>query len=128
MPFGFEDVLASAEFLDWLTVTTSSGVIGADGIEIITSAAPTKIQGIVVPGRSSTKRDADGARVSAYIDVYTRWPLCAGVKASDTTNRPADILTWHGRTFTVMQVEDWSAFGTGWFHASCDLLPLNPSR
>jgi hypothetical protein len=123
----FSDVLASPEFVDSFSVVSTARTITSGGVESDTPAAPVGARGVVVPGKSSLRRLEDGARVGAFIDIYTTYRLSAGVKTNDTTSRDADIVTWHGRQFTVMMVEDYSAFGAGWIHASCDLLALNPT-
>lgn len=123
----FSDVLASPEFADSFSVVSTTRAIGTDGVAADTPAAPVPLWGPVIPGKSSLRRLDDGSRVVAYIDVYAAYPLSAGVKSDDATSRDADVVTWHGRQYTVIAVEDYSAFGAGWVHASCDLLSLSPT-
>lgn len=122
----FTEVLVADEFQDVITVTSTSRVIGNDGEETDTPAAAVSTFAVVIPGKSSTIRQADGSRVEAYIEVYTQYRLTAGFKTSDTNQRSGDVITWHGRTYTVMVTEDYSAFGTGFIKASCDLDILAP--
>lgn len=121
------DVLDAAEFQDTFTVTVNSGVIGAGGLDVETPSVPTQVCGIVVPGKSNLRRGDDGSRVTAYIEIFTAYPLSAGYKTNDATYRDADTIVWHSREFTVISVEDYSAFGPGFIKAGCDLLPLVPT-
>jgi hypothetical protein len=120
------DVLASPEFQDTFTVTQTAFVIGAGGTGASTITGPFPAFGVVIPGKSSLARNADGERIVAYIDIYTTYPLTNGLKTDDVSSREADIVTWHGRQFTVMAIDDFTGFGAGWLHASADLIPLNP--
>ena len=121
------DVLAAPEFVDSFLVTTNQGVIGAGGLDVETPSVAITVFGIVVPGKSTLIRDSDGARVTAYIDIFTAYPLSAGYKTTDQSFRDADVVSWHGRDFTVMTIEDYSAFGPGFIKAGCDLIELNPT-
>lgn len=120
------DVLSDPDFASSFTVTSTT-VSMATGVPVSTVATPVAASGVVIPGKSSIRRLDDGSRVTAFIDIYTQFPLSAGTKATDTNSRAADIVTWHGRQFTVAVIEDWTDFGAGFLHASADLLPLNPA-
>jgi hypothetical protein len=120
------EVLGSPEFQDNFLVTQTAFVIGAGGTGSSTVTGPFAAQGVVIPGKSSLQRNSDGERVTAYLDVYTTYPLTNGLKTDDVSSREADIVTWRGRQFTVMGIDDFTNFGAGFIHASCDLLPLNP--
>ena len=122
----FEDVLSSPEFTDVITVTVNQGVIGAGGLDVVTPSAPVTTWAIVVPGKSNLRRADDGSRVTAYIEVFTAYPLSQGYKTDDASYRDADTILWHGRVYSVMVIEDYSAFGAGWIKAGCDLLPISP--
>lgn len=123
----FSDVLELPEFIDTITVQTLLKTIGNDGVSVDGSSTTTATTAVVVPGKSSLRRADDGTRVDAYIDVYTQFMLSSGGRVTDAEERAADVVTWHGRDYAVIAVEDYSAFGAGFIHASCDLLPLNPS-
>ncbi len=120
------DALDAVEFIDTFLVTTNQGIIGSGGLDVETPSVPILVQGIVVPGKSTLTRAADGSRVAAYIDIYTAYPLSQGFKSSDSAYRDADTILWHGRTWTVMTVEDYSAFGPGFLKVGADLLELSP--
>ena len=122
----FDDVLDSDEFLDEIIVTANHGVVGAGGLDVETPTRPVKLRAIVVPGKSNLRRMSDGSRVTAYIEIYTNYPLSAGYKTTDASFRDADTILWHQRNFACMVIEDYSAFGPGFIKAGCDLIDLVP--
>lgn len=105
----------------------SSTLSVATGLSVVTPAAAVGAWGVVIPNKSTIRRMDDGTRLAANIDVYTQYPLTAGFKNDDTISDPADIVVWHGRQWTVAAVEDFSTYGAGFLHASCDLKPLMPT-
>lgn len=118
-------VLTAQEFLDAITIKSVYSLINGNGETVALAPVSTSGRAVVVPGRSNMRRESDGTRVAAYIDVYTRARLSAGGTISDTQERFADVIVWHGNTYVVASVEDFSAFGTGFVHASCDLQQVN---
>lgn len=121
------EVLEAEEFQDTIVVYATFGVINAHGVAAETTDSGITTNAIVIPGQSNLRRADDGARVDAYIEVYTKYPLSAGYKSDDAHYRDADEIRWHGRRFSVMKVEDYSGFGSGFIKASCDLLDFNPT-
>jgi len=113
--------------LDKFTVLPSEMVIGTTGQPVSIQARPQTAYGVVVPEKTSLKRLDDGTRLESCIDIYTRYPLTPGWKTDDVTSKPADVVQWHGRNWVVAMVEDFSAFGAGYLHAACDLLPQMPT-
>jgi len=113
--------------MDRFSVVSSAMAVGATGQAATTLAAPVTAYGVVTPEKSSLERMADGTRLAACIDVYTLYPLTAGIKTDDATSRPADLVLWHGRTWVVAMVEDFSGFGAGYLHAVCDLVQQMPT-
>jgi hypothetical protein len=81
----------------------------------------------VIPTAQTLHRSADGSVLAGSISIFTRTQLTAGGKMNDTSSRQADIVTWHGRAYVVSAVEDYSAFGPGFWRVEADLLPLNPT-
>lgn len=121
------DVLSDPDFQSSFQVTSTTRIVGASGRPTNTTTGPVPALGVVQPGKSTMRRLDDGSRITAFIDIWTQYPLTAGTKASDSSSRAADVIAWHGRQFTVAMVEDWTDFGAGYLHAECDLLPLNPA-
>lgn len=54
----------------------------------------------------------DLANVSGSIEIYTRFRL----QENDGTFA-ADQVVWQNKTYLIMTVVDWSAFGRGWVRA-----------
>ena len=127
MPFLDVSEAFSIENVDSFVVLSSAMVIGATGQPASTLARPQTAYGVVVPEKTSLKRLDDGTRLESCIDIYTRYPLTPGWKTDDVTSKPADVVQWHGRNWVVAMVEDFSAFGAGYLHAACDLLPQMPT-
>jgi hypothetical protein len=121
----FTAVLAAPEFQDKFYVQSISRVVGLDGVEVDKPSLSRQGRGVVIPGKMSLNRMADGSRVTAYIEIYTRQHLTAGHKKDDIQSQDADVIKWHGRLYVVMSVEDYGAFGSGFYKASCDLLTLS---
>ncbi|MCY1545302.1 hypothetical protein D9M68_812380 [compost metagenome] len=65
-------------------------------------------------------RNADGSRIIGSITVHTPFRLSDGSAGQD-----ADEIVWQGRTYTVVNVNDYSHFGRGFVCATCDLKPLS---
>jgi hypothetical protein len=123
----FSDVLGSREFNDTIGITSETKIIGAGGVSATASTTTTITSAIVVPGKGSLRRLDDGTRVTAFIDVYLRGDaLTSGHRIDDVSERVADVVTWHGAAYVVCATEDYSSFGAGFIHASCDLQTLNP--
>ena len=124
----FSAVLTSREFLDTITITSRTNVIGTNGVSVAGTPTVSTLRAVVIPGRSNLRRLDDGSRLTANIDVYVQGSaLTTGHRVDDASERLADVVTWHGRNFVVAAVEDFSAFGPGFTKASCDLIQLNPS-
>ena len=120
------EVLTSREFCETFQVIRSSAVVGSDGVMVITQSKPINVVGVIIPGNGSTLRMADGTRVQSFIDVYTQFRLTQSYKTSDAASVPSDIIIWHDWQFTVKSISDFTGYGSGFVHASCDFLQLNP--
>jgi hypothetical protein len=65
-------------------------------------------------------RNADSSRIIGSITVHTMFRLSDGSAGQD-----ADEAIWQGRTYTVVNVNDYSHFGRGFVCATCDLKLLS---
>ncbi|MGA4275579.1 hypothetical protein ACI2VH_02915 [Ralstonia nicotianae] len=65
-------------------------------------------------------RNTDGSRIIGSITLHTTFRLSDGAVGQD-----ADEVVWQGRTYTVVNVNDYSHFGRGFVCATCDLKPLS---
>ena len=123
------EALTAIEFQDaFLVTTTTSWVSTVTGVAADTLALPITVYGVVVPEKESRlMRMPNGSRFAATIYIYTQFQLTNGWKIDDSNSRKADIVTWAGRQYTVMAVENYERFGQGFICAHADLLVLNPA-
>lgn len=79
----------------------------ANGIWISGDATTSTVPAVVQPSSPKEMRQVpENERTAEGISVWTELPL----QASDVAQRlEADVITWSGRSWRVMVVEDWSA-------------------
>ncbi len=118
------DVLLDADFLDTLQVTRNTQTVGSNGMAV--NATKTwEFFGVVTShGGHSLKREADGERSQQRILVITTMRLIDGRTKVDGTAQSADILTWDGSTYTVVNVDPYRRYGAGFVQAECELIPV----
>jgi hypothetical protein len=146
MTMNMFDALSAPEFMDQASYVRTTRVIGANGLGSDTQAAPVAFNAIVIPDGSNLHRWSDGSRLSSAIRIYTQTFLTNGLKQDDANSLLADVVLWHGRSYTVTAVQDFDDFSgasligvsagagvqigqssQGFWVVSADLLPLNPS-
>jgi galactose-6-phosphate isomerase len=94
-------------------------VVGENGLAVNT---PTKVRftGVVTQvSGAELERNAVGELITGSILICTRFRLTDG-KIGIT----ADIIDFGPRSYTVVNVYNYSRFGRGLIEAVCDLLPL----
>lgn len=121
----FSVVLNSRFLRDTFYLIKVSRIVGQDGVETDQLSNPKPTRGVVIPGEMSSLRDSEGARVAAFIEIYCKTKLTPGFKSTDVASREGDLINWHGNSYRVMAVEDFSSFGRGFYKASCDLKTLS---
>ncbi|AIT19997.1 hypothetical protein BTN_2313 [Burkholderia thailandensis E254] len=85
------------------------------------TAASTPFAAVVTSDKGDIlHRNADGSRIIGSITLHTTFRLLDGSLGQD-----ADEVVWAGRTYTVVNVNDYSHFGRGFVCATCDLKPLS---
>jgi hypothetical protein len=120
------DVILSPEFLTKFLVQSAKRVIGDNGVETDTLAAPVQAYGVVTPAKDTFQRTADGSRIETNIEIITRYPLTDGSKTDDINSTQADVVIWRNRQYVVSAVADWSQFGRGFYKVAADLQAINP--
>ena len=50
-------------------------------------------------------------RHETFIVVYTAFPLSLGENSGGTAYTAADRIAWNGKTWKLVSLQDWSAFG-----------------
>lgn len=143
------DVLPSPEFIDQASYIRTISALDIHGRAVNTPGASVAFMAVVMPEGSTLARLPDGSRLSGSIRIWSQTYLCDGLKIDDTGAVEPDIVLWHGRQYVVKAVQDWDAFAgmgglgvgisfgpgitpvagstKGFFVASADLLPLNPT-
>lgn len=114
------DVLLDPDFADSLVCERLAQNVGDDGIAVNT-AKVHRFAGVVTnDSGDKLSRISSGERVEGNIVVHSVFRLQDG-----SSGMTADVVTWRGRRFTVVSVNDWSHFGRGFTAAKCDLIPLS---
>lgn len=116
------DVLADPMFADTLTLYRNTETIGSNGRTTSTEVSST-FSGVVTSANGKElDRLPEADRVKGGIIVHTIARLVPGGGAL----APDEIL-YHGDRYTVVTINDYSAYGAGFIAALCVLKPQNPS-
>jgi hypothetical protein len=119
-------LLEDPDFATVFDVQTQVQIVTGGGLGVDTPTKTYNIVGVVTAlGAKNLDRVPEGQRQEGAIQVYTMQPLSTG-----GAGRDADLVYWPagGTTaYTVVNVNDWSQFGSGWYEAICVLAPLSPS-
>jgi hypothetical protein len=120
MPFlDVSDVILDPDFVDRASYARQAQIVGLNGIATSTPITQS-IFGVCTSDKGDVLgRNADGSMVGGTILFHTRARLIAGSPA-----HTADILTWAGRRYTVIDVNNYSRYGAGFVCAKCELIPL----
>lgn len=115
------DVLLSPEFLDTsLTVKRNVQTVDDDGFASNTTTV-MPFGGVVTVDRSlEARRMQAGQVISGAILIVTVFRLTSG-----NTGIDADIVTYRGREYRVTFVDPYTAYGTGFVQAHCELQPFD---
>ncbi|WP_248322031.1 hypothetical protein [Caballeronia sp. Sq4a] len=115
------DLLTDPDFVDTsLTCTRSAQTVGDDGMAV-NAPTVTPFSGVVTnDSGDQLRRRPDGTMIEGSITIHTRFQLIDGKTGFD-----ADIVTWQGRQYTVVNVRDWSTYGRGFVAAQCELMPFS---
>jgi galactose-6-phosphate isomerase len=113
-------ILTNPAFCDYtLSVQRNVQTVGENGLAVNTPTT-TAFSGVVTPrGGKRLIRGSDAARMTGSIEISTMFVLDDGATGTD-----ADIVSWQGRQYTVVDVQDWTTYGAGFVTAVCELIPL----
>ncbi|WP_322076431.1 hypothetical protein [Burkholderia cepacia] len=115
------DVLLDPDFMDTgLVCNRMTQTVDAHGRGQNTPTATTFSAVVTSDKGDILHRNADGSRIIGSITLHTMFRLMDGSPGQD-----ADEVVWAGRTYTVVNVNDYSHFGRGFVCATCDLKPLS---
>ncbi|HGL5074092.1 TPA: hypothetical protein ACKFHZ_001938 [Burkholderia multivorans] len=115
------DVLPDPDFMDTGLLCNRMTQTVDDHGRAQNSVASTPFSAVVTSDKGDIlHRNADGSRIIGSITLHTMFRLLDGSVGQD-----ADEVVWAGRTYTVVNVNDYSHFGRGFVCATCDLKPLS---
>jgi hypothetical protein len=115
------DVLTDPDFVNTnLICTRNVQEVNDNGIASLTSCNITFTGVVTSVTGANLRRKADGELIYGDIMVITRFRLTDG-KAGYT----ADIITFQQRTYTVVDVNNYSNYGRGFMEARCELIPFS---
>jgi len=117
------DVLDDADFSDFFDVVRP-GVLAQDtGVPFEQDTTFNSVAGVVAPASSGTLQLLpEGSFQQGTITIITRFRLQTG----SGVGYQADRVVWHGGTYTVVNVSDWSGYGSGFVQATATLTGVNP--
>ncbi|MCC3717974.1 head-tail adaptor [Rouxiella badensis] len=115
------DILFDPDFCDMsLTVTRRTMTVDADG-NGHNALVTTSFNGVVTVDKSlESRRMESGQVVHGAILIVTTERLTQG-----QTGRDADIVNYQGRDYRVSFVDPYTAYGTGFVQAHCELMPFD---
>lgn len=115
------DVLLDPDFMDTGLLCNRMTQTVDDHGRAQNSVESTPFAAVVTSDKGDIlHRNADGSRIIGSITLHTMFRLLDGSVGQD-----ADEVVWAGRTYTVVNVNDYSHFGRGFVCATCDLKPLS---
>ncbi|HDR9199284.1 TPA: hypothetical protein QDB48_000555 [Burkholderia vietnamiensis] len=115
------EVLLDPDFMDTGLICNRMAQTVDDHGRAQNTAASTPFAAVVTSDKGDIlHRKADGSRIIGSITLHTMFRLMDGSSGYD-----ADEVEWSGRTYTVVNVNDYSHFGRGFVCATCDLKPLS---
>ena len=116
----FSDVIASPEFTSLFNVRRrSDSVDPATGRSVPSTAAMfTGISGVVVyGGGEKNSRREDAQSTDRQLTIVTKFRL----RAASASVQP-DVVIYDGVEFTVIAVEHWHRFGSGFVKATAESM------
>lgn len=120
------DVLLDPDFATTFDVERDASTVSSQGETVLTPTTTTGVVGVVTPANSNDLRrmaDAGLERLTGSIAIHTSFQLLAGGTQNGVTTT-ADIVTWKGRQYSGLTVDDWTQFGAGFVRAVATMLSL----
>ena len=114
------DVLSDPMFADSATVTRSVVTFDPQTGRTISTETTTAISVVVTSDKGrNLQRNPEAALSTGSIIMHSAFRFTEGGDGLD-----ADVVTWNGRRYTVVTVDDYSRYGAGFTCATCRLLDL----
>ena len=122
MPFlDVTEILLDPDFVDTTLVChRNTQTMDADNFAVNTPS-DISFSGVVTVDRSlEAKRMAAGQNINGAILIVTQFRLTQGQPGLD-----ADVVTYHGREYRVTFVDPYTAYGSGFVQAHCELMDFD---
>lgn len=103
-------------FFDQISVTRLTETIDQHGRVIRTPQQLTALAVVVPTSPSDLARLPDEEYMNKAITIYSQFRLQGPVKVAGTRTHPDQVL-WHGSTFVVRLLDDYSGYGRGFLMA-----------
>jgi hypothetical protein len=112
------ELIGDPDFSTTIGVVRSFEELDEHGRNVIKETYEDDVVAVVIAGGGQALALLpDGARISDSIVVYCQKPLQA---ATESTR--GDIVVWNGSRYLVKISKDWSAWGAGFYNATCEFL------
>jgi galactose-6-phosphate isomerase len=116
--------LARPSFQDSFAVTRRQQSVNTYGEASAVSTSMGTQSGVVWPSQPNERKIVPDLTVTdKTITIITAFALRSEAEVSGTEYLP-DIVTWHGDSFLVRNVEDWSGYGAGFVQAICSSIDV----
>lgn len=117
------DIINDPDFAEQFTVVRTIRAVSSGGLAVDTSGN-FYVSGIILPTPGARLMlFPESERSSGMIDVYTQFRL---VPLTDQT--AADQIVWHNKVYRVRTCEDWTDWGQGFTHATCELTNMTTDQ
>lgn len=115
------EILLDPDFVDMSLVCHRSTQVTDDDGFTKNSTQNLPFAGVVTVDRSlEAKRMEAGQAIGGAILIVTQFRLTQGYQSVD-----ADIVTYQGRKYRVTFVDPYTAYGTGFVQAHCELMEFD---
>ena len=115
------EIFSDPDFVDTTLVChRNTQTMDADNFAVNTPS-DISFSGVVTVDRSlEAKRMAAGQNINGAILIVTQFRLTQGQPGLD-----ADVVTYHGREYRVTFVDPYTAYGSGFVQAHCELMDFD---
>jgi len=108
-------LLHDPDFTTTFVVARGTQTVDSHGRASETRTTSTQT-GVVYPASGNKLiRTPEGENIIGDITIVTQFQLTEG----DGASNQADLVTWNGRTYTVVNTNDYSQYGNGFIEAVC---------
>lgn len=115
-------VLSSPMFQTTFAIIRVTESVDDHGMAVNGETRIDGCRGVIAPSSNRLNRTENGERIDKEtMSLHTKVQVRTGGPGAT-----ADIVEYKGARYTVVAVNDMSEFGSGWYHAIMELLPLNP--